>query len=147
LLEKISGPTAVPLATLVKKGEAAAERVQESFGDFLDQRIRELTDARSRLCGVPEEVPDDAWDHFYALVVDLRGSAAMVSRQGLGAVCRSLETLLKEHVRDAKAAAVVASHIDALVLLSQGRESEAAVKRLTAELGQALAHIPRKAAL
>jgi hypothetical protein len=142
LLEKISGPNAVPLATLVKKGEAAAERVQESFGDFLDQRIRELTDARARLSGGPDEV----WDHFYAMVVDLRGSAAMVSRQGLGAVCRSLEVLLKEHVRDAKAAAVVASHIDALVLLSQGRESEAAVKRLTGELGQALAHIPRKTA-
>lgn len=147
LLEKISGPKAVPLAALVKKGEAAAERVQESFGEFLDQRIGELTDARSRLLSAPEDVSGEVWDHFYALVVDLRGSAAMVSRQGLGAVCASLESLLKEHVRGAKAAHVAASHIDALVLLSQGHESEAAVKRLTGELAQALTHIPRKAAL
>jgi hypothetical protein len=142
LLERVSGPNAVPLAALVKKGEAAAEKVQESFGDFLDQRIRDLTDARFRLTGAPDAV----WDHFYALVVDLRGSAAMVKRQGLGAVCQSLEILLTEHVHDAKAAHVVASHIDALILLSQSREAEMAVKHLTVELAQAVAHVPRKPA-
>lgn len=143
LLEKISGPKAVPLTALVKKGEAAAERVQESFGDFLSERIRELTDMRYRLAGAP----DTAWDQFYALVVDLRGSAAMVSRQGLGEVCRSLETLIKEHVRDSRSASVVASHIDALVLVSTGHEREEAVRRLTGELAQAVARIPRKSGL
>ncbi|MEO8302464.1 MAG: hypothetical protein ABI608_11745 [Rhizomicrobium sp.] len=142
LLERISGPKAVPLTALVKKGEAAAERVQESFGDFLSARIRQLTEARFRLSGAPEA----AWEEFYALVVDLRGSAAMVSRDGLDGVCRSLETLLEEHVRDAPAAAVVSSHIDALVLLSAGREGETAARRLTGELAQAVARIPRKAA-
>jgi hypothetical protein len=140
LLERISGPNAVPLAALVKKGEVAAEKVQESFGDFLDQRIRDLTDARFRLAGAP----DAMWDQFYALVVDLRGSAAMVKRQGLGVVCQSLETLLTQHVHDAKAAHVVASHVDALVLLSQSREAETAVKHLIAGLAQAVAHVPRR---
>jgi hypothetical protein len=140
LLEKISGPNAVPLATLVKKGEAAAERVEESFGDFLNQRVRELSEARLRL----EGAPDPVWEQFYALVVDLRGSAAMVKRQGLGEVCQSLETLLTGHVRDAKAAHVVGSHIDALILLSQSQQSEAGVKRLTAELAQAVGRLPRR---
>ena len=141
LLERISGPKAVPLTALVKKGEAAAERVQESFEDYLGIRIREITDARYQLSGAPEAV----WDQFYALVVDLRGSAAMVGRRGgFGEVCASLETLLKEHVRDARAAQVVTSHVDALVLLSSVRESPEAIKRLTGELAQAVARIPRR---
>ena len=147
LLEKISGPKAVPLTALVKKGEAAAQRVQESFGDFLGARIRELTDARTRLLGASHEPSGAVWDLFYALVVDLRGSAAMVNCQDLGEVCRSLETLLKDHVRDPRAAAVVGSHIDALVLVSLGQESEGSVRRLTRELVQAVARIPRKTSL
>jgi HPt (histidine-containing phosphotransfer) domain-containing protein len=136
LLERISGPKAAPLASLVKKGEAAALKVQESFGDFLGQRIREL--AGHRLCD------DASWDQLYSLVVDLRGSAAMAGQNHLGAVCRSLETLIKEHVRDTRAAQVAASHIDALVLLAPGREAEQAAARLTGELAQAVARVPRK---
>jgi HPt (histidine-containing phosphotransfer) domain-containing protein len=146
LLDKISGPKAVPLTALVKKGEAAAQRVQESFGDFLSQRVRDLTEARLRLSGAPPAV----WDQFYAMVMDLRGSAAMAGQKQLVAVCHSLETLLKEHVRDSRAAGVVASHIDALMLLSSGRQSESAREsaglRLTGELEQAVARIPRKSA-
>lgn len=140
LLERISGPDAVPLTALVKRGEAAAERVQESFGDYLGTRLRELADLRYRLSGAPDTV----WDQVYALVVDLRGSAAMVGRQGLGEICASLETLLKEHARDVRAAQVVTSHVDALVLLSSGQESQGAVRRLTGELAQAVARIPRR---
>jgi hypothetical protein len=73
LLERISGPNAVPLTALVKKGEAAAEKVQAGFGDYLGTRLRELADVRYRLSGAPDAV----WDQFYSLVVDLRGSAAM----------------------------------------------------------------------
>ena len=146
LLERISGPKAAPLTALVKKGEAAALRVQEGFGDFLSQRIRELTDARLRLAGAPSS----AWEQFYAVVVDLRGSAAMVGQSHLGAVCQSLESLLKEHVRDSRAAAVAGSHIDALLLLSSGRQNEnqdeGADRRLIGELAQAVARIPRRTA-
>jgi len=148
LLEKISGPKAVPLAALVQKGEAAAQRVQESFGDFLQQRIGDLTEARLRLSGAPPH----AWDKFYAMAVDLRGSAAMAGQTHLDAVCRSLEALLKDHVRDGRAACVVGSHIDALVLLSSGRQSQSenerqsAASRLTRELEQAVARIPSKSA-
>jgi hypothetical protein len=142
LLERISGPKAVPLTALVQKGEAAATRVQESFGDFLQLRIQELMQARFRLTATPDAVPEAAWQQFYALVVDLRGSAAMAGRRGLGPVCVSLETLVQEHVRDARAVTVAASHIDALLLLSAGRESESAAQRLGAELAQAVARVP-----
>jgi len=135
LLERISGPNAAPLSTLVKKGEAAALHVQESFGDFLGQRIREM--AELQLSG------DPAWDQLYSLVVDLRGSAAMAGQDHLGAVCRSLESLIKEHVRDSRSAMVVASHIDALVLLASGREDEKAAARLAGELAQAVARLSR----
>ena len=144
LLERISGPNAVPLTALVKKGEVAAEKVQESFGDYLGTRLRDLADVRYRLSGAPDEASGAVWDQFYSLVVDLRGSAAMAGRQGLGEVCTSLETLLKEHARDARAAQVAASHVDTLVLLSSGHEGPAAVKRLSAELVQAVARIPRR---
>jgi HPt (histidine-containing phosphotransfer) domain-containing protein len=146
LLERISGPKALPLTALVRKGEAAAQRVQESFGDFLRQRIDELTQARSRLPGAPPA----AWDQFYAMAVDLRGSAAMAGQTHLDAVCRSLEALLEDHVRDDRAAGVAGSHIDALVLLSSGRQSQSerqsAGSRLARELAQAVARIPRKSA-
>jgi HPt (histidine-containing phosphotransfer) domain-containing protein len=139
LLERISGPKAAPLSTLVKKGEAAAMRVQEGFGDFLGQRIRELTDARLRLAGAP------SWEKFYAVVMDLRGSAAMAGRTSLVAVCHSLETLIKEHVRDARSAAVAGSHIDALLLLSSPRQTDdQGADRLIGELEQAVARLPRK---
>ncbi len=140
LLQRISGPNAVPLTTLVKRAEAAAEKVQESFGDYLGTRLRELADLRRRLSGAP----DGVWDEFYSQVVDLRGSSAMAGRQGLGEICASLESLLKEHVRDARAVQVVISHIDALVLLSSGQESAGAAKRLAGELAQAVARIPPK---
>ncbi len=77
LLQRISGPNAVPLATLVKRGEAAAEKVQESFGDYMGTRLRELADLRRRLSGAPNEHSACVWDEFYSQVVDLRGSSAM----------------------------------------------------------------------
>lgn len=142
LLERVSGPKAVPLSALVKKGEAAAMRVQESFGDFLGQRIRELADARFRLAGAPPS----AWEQFYAVVVDLRGSAAMADQNHIGAVCRSLESLIKEHIRDSRSACVAGSHIDALLLLSSRRQNETQNDsgRLIAELEQAVARLPRR---
>ena len=144
LLQRISGPNAVPLATLVKRGEAAAEKVQESFGDYLGTRLRELADLRGRLSAAPKEHSTGVWDEFYSQVVDLRGSSAMAGRQGLGEICASLETLLTEHLRDARAVQVVISHIDALVLLSSGQEGAGAARRLAGELAQAVARIPRK---
>jgi HPt (histidine-containing phosphotransfer) domain-containing protein len=151
LLERISGPKAAPLSTLVKKGEAAAMRVQEGFGDFLGQRIRELTDARQRLA----DAPSSAWEQFYAVVVDLRGSAAMAGQNHLCAVCHSLEMLIREHVRDSRAAAVAGSHIDALLLLSSGRQKEGqkdglgrseSAEHLIGELKQAVARLPQATA-
>lgn len=130
----------MPLTALVKKGEAAAQRVRECFGDYLGERLRELAQARTRLAGLS----DAAWDQFYSQVVDLRGSAAMVGRPGLGEICQSLEKLIKEHVRDMRAAQVAMSHVDALVLLSSGRESGAAAERLAGELAQAVARIPHR---
>lgn len=140
LVEKISGPNAVPLSALIEKAEIAAQRVHQTFGAFLEHRIQELGKRRGELAH------STGWKEFYATVVDLRGSAAMAGQAAVQTICVSLEGLLKERVYDARACAVVASHIDALVLLSSQRKPDGgAVKLLIEELEQAVARIPLRA--
>jgi len=137
LVEKISGPNAVPLSALIEKAEIAAQRVHQTFGDFLEQRIQELGKRRGELAHAT------GWKEFYATVVDLRGSAAMAGQAAVRTICVSLEGLLKERIYDARACAVVASHIDALMLLSSQRKPDSgAVRLLIEELEQAVARIP-----
>jgi hypothetical protein len=137
LVEKISGPNAVPLSALIEKAEIAAQRVHQTFGDFLEHRIQELGKRRGELAH------GTGWKEFYATVVDLRGSAAMAGQAAVQMICVSLEGLLKERVHDARTCAVVASHIDALVLVSSQRKpNSGAVELLIEELEQAVAHIP-----
>ena len=58
LLEKISGPDAVPLAILIRRGEAAAERVQEArsfqvIGSHVDALVL-LASGSPESCGSAE---------------------------------------------------------------------------------------------
>lgn len=137
LLEKISGPKALPIALLVERGEAAAQRVHEDFGSFLDQRIRELSAMRGDIAGPGHP----GWREFYAAVVDLRGSAATARRPAVAGVAASLEALLDERLFDGRAATVLNSHLDALVLVASGGLGEGAIRHLTAELEQAVARL------
>lgn len=134
----------MPIALLVERGEAAAVRVHEGFGSFLDQRIRELSAMREHIAGPGHP----GWQEFYAAVVDLRGSAATAGRHGVAKVAGSLEALLDERLFDGRAATVLNSHLDALVLLAPGGLGEGAIRHLTAELEQAVARLsPRPESL
>ncbi len=142
LLEKVSGPNAVPLAALIQKGEAAAQKVHQSFGSFLDQRILELARLRPQLAN-PEE---PAWREIYEAEVDLLGTAATAGRKEVSAVCASLELLMRQLGAridwDAKAARVLGSHVDALMLLTSERAPKgAAMAMLVEELEQAVARL------
>lgn len=137
LMEKISGPNAVPIALLVERGEAAAARVHEGFASFLEQRARDLSVMRQRITG-----PGDAgWQEFYATVVDLRGSAATAGRHAVAVIAGSLEAMLDEKLFDSRAVAVLNSHVDALMLVSAGEQGEGAIRHLIAELEQAVARL------
>lgn len=143
LLEKISGPNAISVARLIERGDAAAARVHATFGVFLDQRIRELCVLRRRVADGPS-----GRQEFYAAVVDLRGSAATAARHAVAAIAASLEALLKERLFDSRAAVVLDSHLDALVLVAAGNQSERAIRLLAAELEQAVARLaPRQEAV
>ncbi len=137
LMEKISGPNAVPIALLIERGEAAAIRVHEGFASFLDERVRELSAMRQHLAGPGHP----GWQEFYATVVDLRGSAATAGRHAVAKVAASLEALLDERLFDGRAATVLHSHLDALLLVSMGSQSDGAIGHLLTELEQAVARL------
>jgi hypothetical protein len=141
LLEKISGPDAVPLAILIRRGEAAAERVHADFGVFLHQRIQEL----ARMRGGLDAENGESWRPFYAAVVDLCGSSATAGRMAVNAVSASLERLMTERVQEARSFQVIGSHVDALVLLASGSPEScgsAETQTLIAELEQAVNLLP-----
>jgi hypothetical protein len=63
-------------------------------------------------------------------------------------VATSLEALLEERLFDTRAVTVLASHLDALMLLSAGGQSEGAIRLLAVELEQAVARLnPRQEGL
>ena len=137
LLERISGPNALPITLLVERGEAAAARVHEGFGSFLEQRIRDLSAMREHIAGPGHP----RWQEFYAAVIDLRGSAATAGRHAVAKVAGSLEALLDERLFDGRAATVLNSHLDALMLVASGGLREGAIRHLTIELEQAVARL------
>jgi hypothetical protein len=143
LLEKISGPNAVPLATLIQKGAHAAQKVHESFGDFLNQRVMDLARLRRELGGRETGV----WREFYVAVIDLRGSAATAGRDAAAAVCASLDRMMCQAEWDAKAVGVLNSHIDALILMtSEHAPGTREIALLVEELEQAASRLAPRAA-
>jgi hypothetical protein len=120
LLSKVGGPGARPVATLVKKGEAAVSRVQESFGDFLEEKVCELAKMRARLADRPEQ--EEIWREFYTAVLDLRGSSALAGHRWVSSLSFSLETMLRERdPGDLRIGPVIGSHMDAINLVISGR--------------------------
>jgi hypothetical protein len=120
LLSKIDGPNAKPVATLVKKGEVAVSRVQESFGDFLGEKVSELAKMRAQLANRPEQ--EEIWREFYTAVLDLRGSSALAGHRWVSSLSFSLETMLRERdPGDNRIGLVIASHMDAINLVISGR--------------------------
>jgi len=142
LLEKVSGPNAVPVTMLVERGEAASRRVQEKFDDFLKHRVGEL----ERMLGAltKKDAPEALWKSFYTVVHDIRGSGALAGHLSVNSFCLSLERLLQERdPADPRMGAAIASHINALnLVISEGAPDKTSQAVLMAELSRAVDCLP-----
>jgi hypothetical protein len=144
LMEKVSGPNAVPIAMLVARGEAASRRVQEKFDDFLKLRVGELERMQGAL--TKKDVPEALWKSFYTVVHDIRGSGALAGRVAVNSFCQSLERLLQERdSADPRMGAAIASHINALnLVISEGAPGQTSQAMLMAELSRAVDCLPMR---
>jgi hypothetical protein len=123
LRKRISGPNALPITQMVAMGERASERVQESFNDFLRQRISCLEDLLPRL--TQNNCEDAEWRKFFTIVRDIRGSSALAQSKGANTVCKSFEVLLQERdTADPRMPEAIRSHISALSLIANGRAGD-----------------------
>jgi len=135
LRQKVRGPNARPIATLVTQGDRAAGRVQSQFGDFLPGRLNELRHAADSLLGHPG---DAARRHAVVFIAqDLRSSSVTAGRPRLGAILASLEDAAGKDVLDAE---ILRLHLDVVALVSNPGLPESDYRRLTADLARAVAH-------
>jgi hypothetical protein len=131
LRDKISGPNAVPIERLVERGAQASERVQQHFDDFLKLRVEDLEALQAQLTRDPDA---DAWRNFFTIVRDIRGSSALAGKMGVNQFCISLETLLQERdPADPRMPSAIASHIDALHIVTLGKAGDELSQTLLAE--------------
>jgi hypothetical protein len=131
LRDKISGPNAVAIEKLVARGAQACERVQQHFDGFLKLRVEDLETLQAQLARDPEA---DAWRNFFTIVRDIRGSSALAGKMGVNRFCISLETLLQERdPADPRMASAIASHINALHIVTLGKAGDELSQTLLAE--------------
>jgi hypothetical protein len=142
LLDKVSGPNAIAIAALVARGEIASRQVQKTFYDFLKRRVDELEAMQGALTG--RDASESAWNHFYTLVHDIRGSSALAGNSPAHAFCVSLERLLLQCDRsDGRMGAAIASHIEALnLVMSRGTLDQGEQALVTTELSRAIDCLP-----
>ena len=117
LFKKVQGPNAVPLKSLVARGEAVAERVHAQFDSYFQQRVNEVRKIARKLEAEPSDT-EIRKDFFYA-VQDLRSSSATANKPALSGiltsfadVARSFDPQLKKYFD------IVHLHFDALALLT-----------------------------
>ena len=131
LRDRISGPNAVPIEKLVARGAQACERAQQHFDDFLKLRVGDLEKLQPQLARDPEA---DAWRNFFTIVRDIRGSSALAGKMGVNQFCISLESLLQERdPADPRMSSAIASHIDALHIVTLGKAGDELSQALLAE--------------
>ena len=142
LLEKVSGPKAVPIDKLVERGEAASQEVRATFGEFLKLRVSELEGMLKPLTA--PDAPNALWTQFYTVVHDIRGSGALARNLAVIEFCISLERLLSERdPADARMHMALLSHINALnLVISRGTPDKASQALLAAELSRAVDSLP-----
>ncbi|MEY4966021.1 MAG: hypothetical protein RL274_1604 [Pseudomonadota bacterium] len=140
LRDRISGPNAVDITSLVARGEAASQLVQDSFDDFLRLRVRTLEGMQDKVAGNPAD--DDAWNGFFTIVRDIRGSSALAGKPLINAICATFETLLRQRdPNDPRMRTAIAPHICALdiVLSVHGEEDQ---RLLAEQLARAVDCLP-----
>ncbi len=131
LRDKISGPNAVPIETLVERAASASQRVQQQFDSFLKLRVGDLEALQAQMARDPEA---DAWRNFFTIVRDIRGSSALAGKMGVNRFCISLETLLQERdPADPRMPSAIASHVDALHIVTLGKAGDELSQSLLAE--------------
>lgn len=131
LRDKISGPNAVPIENLVARGAEASQRVQQHFDDFLKLRVGDLEALQAELARDPDA---EAWRNFFTIVRDIRGSSALAGKTGVNRFCISLETLLQERdPADPRMGSAIASHVDALHIVTLGKAGDELSQTLLAE--------------
>ena len=145
LYEKTQGPQAVPIETLIQRGDAAAKLASASYLEFFRTKLPYVEGlANALFAGALESA---SWKAFYTAVHDLRSSSASAGYHTVSAICESLETLLVERdPHDARMRDVVRLHLEALFLASSagapiadGAEST----RLITNLGRAVDKLAR----
>ena len=133
---KVGGPAAVPIAELIERGEAAAQRVSADYAEHARTQAKEIaTTGRALL----KKGADGAeWNSLYTLVRDLRTSGESANRRTLTGICESLEFVWTRCDRnDRRLPAVINLHLDALVLAAAYDMPEETLQRLETELGLA----------
>jgi HPt (histidine-containing phosphotransfer) domain-containing protein len=133
LKARISGPNARPVAQLVTMGERASRRVQDSFHDFLAERVKLLEQLLAGLKQMPLSEAPSARRNFFTIVRDLRGSSALAQNRAANQFCASFETLLQARdPGDPRMFAAIQSHVDALGLIADGRAGDAQAQDMLA---------------
>ena len=134
LLQRVSGPNAVPIAQLVERGAKAAEKVNGQFQDFARDGVRQL---ESLMANIAPASPEQSWVALAAAVQDLRSSAATGGHPALSRMAKSWEKALTlPRSGNAKLVPVMLLHLDALrhalAHTATADESRAVAERLEA---------------
>ena len=131
LRDKILGPNAVSIDNLVARGAEASARVQQHFDDFLKLRVGDLEALQPQMA---QDSEADAWRNFFTIVRDIRGSSALAGKAGVNQFCISLEALLQERdPADPRMPTAIASHVDALHIVTLGKAGDELSQSLLAE--------------
>jgi hypothetical protein len=135
LRQKVRGPNARPIATLIAQGDRAGGRALAQFGDVLQGRLGELRAAADGLVTYPG---DAGRRHAVVFIAeDLRSSSVTAGRPRLGAILASLGSAVRRDVLDTE---ILRLHLDAVALVSNPGLPESDYRRLTADLARAVAH-------
>ena len=137
LFKKVQGPNALPLKTLVARGEAVAGRIHTQFDTFFQQRINEVREIASKLEQIPGDL--DLRKTFFYAVQDLRSSSATANRPSLSAILISFAGVTRSFdPQTRRYFDIVRLHFDALALVTTATLAKDEADRLIKDLAEAV---------
>ena len=140
LLKRCQGPSALPIALLVRRGDAAAKIVSQTFGKHLRSALGELQDAMlPHLKGGVSETEHANW---LTRVRDLRSSSATAGYETVHEFAAALETVLEPEQCGAHRNAAIKLHLDGLLLAANPETSADEIQRLRESLHQLRTAMP-----
>lgn len=130
---KVRGPAAIPIAQLIERGEAAAERVSEEYAEYARTLAIEIVTTGREL--LKKQATGAEWNSLYTAVRDLRTSGESAKHRALTGICEALEFVwMRCDRKDPRVPAVIDLHLDALLLVAAYKMPEATLHRLRKEL-------------